>query len=100
MELRQLETFCAIIAGGSLTAAARLTGRSQPAISRQLQELEAALGFTLFERNGPRITPTEQGLRFHDEVEPSLAGLRRLEERAEAIARGELATLDIAAIPA
>ncbi|WP_265547259.1 LysR family transcriptional regulator [Roseomonas mucosa] len=100
MELRQLETFCAIIAGGSLTAAARLTGRSQPAISRQLQELEAALGFTLFERNGPRITPTEQGLRFHDEVEPSLAGLRRLEERAAAIARGELASLDIAAIPA
>jgi DNA-binding transcriptional LysR family regulator len=100
VDLRQLETFCAVISAGSLTVAARQTGRSQSAVTRLVQELEAQLGFALFDRNGPRITPTERALLFHDEVERSLAGLRAIEERAAALAREEGARLDIAAAPA
>ncbi|MFC0407009.1 LysR family transcriptional regulator [Roseomonas elaeocarpi] len=100
MDLRQLEIFCAVIAAGSLTLAARQTGRSQSAVTRMVQELEAQLGFALFDRNGPRITPTERALLFHDEVERSLAGLRAIEERAAALAREEGARLDIVAAPA
>jgi DNA-binding transcriptional LysR family regulator len=100
VDIRQLETFCAVIAAGSLTVAARQTGRSQSAVTRLVQELEAQLGFALFDRNGPRITPTERALLFHDEVERSLAGLRAIEDRAAALAREEGARLDIAAAPA
>ncbi|EFH11387.1 LysR family transcriptional regulator, partial [Teichococcus cervicalis] len=88
MDVRQLELFSAILASGSLTGAARLTGRSQPAVTRLVQEMEAACGFPLFDRNGPRITPTERALLLHDEVERSLAALRRLRDCAGRLAAG------------
>ena len=68
MEIRQLEAFAAVISTGSVTAAGRMLGRSQPVIGRALQELEAELGYPLFNRIGPRVTPTEQGFQFYEEV--------------------------------
>lgn len=100
MDVRQLELFSAILASGSLTGAARLTGRSQPAVTRLVQEMEAACGFPLFDRNGPRITPTERALLLHDEVERSLAALRRLRDCAGRLAAGAGAGLHVVAIPA
>ncbi|MBO1079909.1 LysR family transcriptional regulator [Roseomonas haemaphysalidis] len=99
MKLAHLETFAAVIATGSLSAAARQIGRSQSAVTRVMQELEAQLGFPLLDRNGPRVTPTERALLFHDEVERSLAGMRRIAERAAAIAGQAQARIEIAAIP-
>lgn len=100
MKLHQLEVFSAVMSTGSLTAAARLVGRSQPAVTRLIQELEASLAFELFDRTGPRLTPTEQGLAFHEEVERSLAGMRSIRERGAEIARQEACRITIAAIPA
>ncbi|CAM3447034.1 LysR family transcriptional regulator [Paracidovorax anthurii] len=88
MEIRQLEAFAAVMSAGSVTAAARLLSRSQPAITRLVQELEAEIGYALFERNGPRVTPTEQGFLLYDDVERALGGLRHIHERAAEIARG------------
>jgi DNA-binding transcriptional LysR family regulator len=98
MDLRQLEAFAAVMSAGSITGAARLLGRSQPALTRLIQELEGALGFSLLHRSGPRITPTQQGLRFHQEVEPVIAWLRHLRERAGAIAADKPRSLEIASI--
>jgi DNA-binding transcriptional LysR family regulator len=100
VKLSHLETFSAVIATGSLSAAARRIGRSQSAVTRIMQELEAQIGFPLLDRRGPRVTPTERALLFHDEVERSLSGMRRITERAAAIADQEAARIDIAAIPA
>ncbi|MFT9018074.1 LysR family transcriptional regulator [Acetobacter malorum] len=99
-DLKQLEAFCAVVAVGSLTGAARLLDRSQPAMTRLIQDLEASLGFALFHRNGPRIVPTEQGMQFHVDAERLLANVRRLHERVEAIAQNQAASFEIAAIPA
>jgi DNA-binding transcriptional LysR family regulator len=100
MELKQLEAFLAVLSAGSITAAARLLDRSQPAVSRLIQELENDIGFELLHRNGPRITPTERGIRFHAEAERLVTGIGRLHERAAAIASEDALPIEIVAIPA
>jgi len=100
MELRQLEAFAAVMSTGSVTGAAKLLTRSQPAISRLVQELEAEIGYPLFTRNGPRVTPTEQGFLLFEDAERALAGLRRIHERAAEIARGDAQPLLVAATSA
>ncbi|MDK4735423.1 LysR family transcriptional regulator [Rhizobium sp. CNPSo 3490] len=99
IDIRQLEAFAAVMSAGSVTGAARLLGRSQPAVSRLIQDLEADLGYALLHRSSGRIQPTSRGLRFHAEVERHLASLIHIRERAEAIGRDEPATLTIAATP-
>lgn len=61
MNLKQLPYFIAIAETGSLSAAARRTGVSQPAVSGYLHDLERELGIALFLRSGRRMTPTAAG---------------------------------------
>ncbi|NYT22385.1 LysR family transcriptional regulator [Alcaligenaceae bacterium] len=88
MEIRQFEAFAAVHTTGSVTAAARLLDRSQPVVSRQLQDLEQQLGFTLFARTRPQVTLTDQGRQFLEEVRNVLTGLQQLEARSREIAEG------------
>jgi DNA-binding transcriptional LysR family regulator len=99
-DIRQLETFAAVMSTGSITGAARLTGQSQPTVTRLVQELEAEIGFGLLHRAGPRITPTANGIRFHQEVERALMSLDQIRAQVQAIAQAEAAPLAIAATPA
>lgn len=50
-----------IFDAGSLTAAARALGSTQPALSKRLQRLEKALGVAVFERNTRGVVPTSYG---------------------------------------
>lgn len=100
MEIRPLEAFVAVVSTGSITGAARLLDRSQPAVTRLIQDLEAEIGFELFHRNGPRISPTERGVRFHAEIERLLNGFGHLRERIDAIGKEEPLPVEIAATPA
>ncbi|NYT63753.1 LysR family transcriptional regulator [Alcaligenaceae bacterium] len=97
MEIRQLEAFAAVYSAGSVTAAARLLDRSQPVVSRQIQDLEQELGFTLFTRTRPQVTLTEQGRQFYEEVHNVLAGLQQLDSRMREIAVGQPRPLRLAA---
>jgi DNA-binding transcriptional LysR family regulator len=96
LEIRQLEAFAAVMSAGSITGAARLLDRSQPAVTRQIRELEAAIGYELLHRSGPRITPTQRGVQFHAEVERLLFGLRHVRARAEAIGQAKLPAFEVA----
>lgn len=100
MELRQLEAFAAVISTGSVTAAGRMLGRSQPAISRLVQELEQEIGYALFSRNGPRITPNEQGFLLYEDVAHALHSLQQIRQRAREIAGGSQRPLNLLATPA
>ena len=99
LDLRQLEAFSAVISSGSVTAAAKVLQRSQPAVSRLIQDLENAIGYPLFLRNGPRIHPTEQALRLHEYVETALISLQQIRLRANEIWKQEKSPLMIAATP-
>ncbi len=68
-------------------------------VTRMIKDLETAVGFQLFHRNGPRISPTDRGLRFHEEVQRIVAGLRQIGQRAEAIRTEKIASIDVAATP-
>lgn len=60
-DLALLRTFVAIVQTGSLTAAGRLVGRTQPAISHQANRLEEAVGQRLFGADKRRLTLTREG---------------------------------------
>lgn len=100
MDLRQLEAFAAVMSAGSVTGAGQMLGRSQPTITRQIQELEQELGFALFERSGPKVTPTQKAFQMSAEVESALQGVRHVRQRALNLARDENRSLRLVATPA
>jgi DNA-binding transcriptional LysR family regulator len=65
LSLRQIDAFHAILETGSFAAAAVALGTTQPAISKRIVELEAELGFALFDRGSrpPRLTRHGHALR-------------------------------------
>ncbi|WP_413719574.1 LysR family transcriptional regulator [Silicimonas sp. MF1-12-2] len=63
----QVRAFLATVEEGSLSAAARALGLTQPTLGRQVSALEEELGVTLFERSGRTLilTPTGEALAEH-----------------------------------
>ena len=76
--LTALTAFSEIMRTGSGTAAGRVLGLSQPAISRMIARMERDIGFELFYRDKGRLVPTKDGLALADEVELALAGIARV----------------------
>jgi DNA-binding transcriptional LysR family regulator len=56
LDIALLKTFVAVVDTGSLTAAGKRVGRSQPAITHQLKRLETAMRLTLFSDNRRSLT--------------------------------------------
>jgi len=56
-----IRTFLAVSRQGSLSAAARELGVSQPTLSREIQALESTTGLNLFRRNTQGLSLTEEG---------------------------------------
>lgn len=73
IDLLSLQTFVRIADGGSLSAAARATGRSLPAVSRSLVQLEADLGVRLLHRTTRRIHLTDAGAQYLERCRRILA---------------------------
>jgi DNA-binding transcriptional LysR family regulator len=67
VNLQHLRAFASVAAEGNITRAARRLRISQPAVSKQLAELEAELGTTLFDRlpRGVRLTEAGELLLVH-----------------------------------
>lgn len=85
LTFRQIEAFQAVIATGSVTEASVMLGVSQPAVSRLLADLEAQVGFALFQRAGRNLNPTTEARLLIDTVRRAFGGLDRIREAAEAI---------------
>ncbi len=64
MTLQQVIDFLAVAQHGSLHAAARATGQSQPALTKSLGRLERDLGAPLFDRHVRGVQANEFGKRF------------------------------------
>ena len=77
MELRHLRYFVAVAGEENVSKAALKLHVSQPALSRQIRDLEDELGFDLLERSAKSVSLTEAGRVFWDEAE---AILKRVDE--------------------
>jgi DNA-binding transcriptional LysR family regulator len=64
----QARAFLVTAEEGSLSAAARALGLTQPTLGRQVSALEEKLGVTLFERVGHSLALTQSGLELLDHV--------------------------------
>jgi DNA-binding transcriptional LysR family regulator len=92
-----LQAFRLTVATGSISEAAKALGRSQPAVSRLLQNLEAELGFPLFNRVKNRLVPTSVSLEFYEEVQQNFKYLEGLRAFARDLADGRARALSIGA---
>jgi len=100
MDLRQLEAFAAVMSVGSVTGAGQVLGRSQPAVTRLIRDLEQDLGCLLFERNGPKLTPTDKAFLLQAEVETTLDGARQIRQRARRLSEEDTLEVRLVATPA
>ncbi|MFT3912840.1 MAG: LysR family transcriptional regulator [Anaeromyxobacteraceae bacterium] len=93
LELRLLRSFQVLAAHGHFGRAAGALHLSQPALTKQVRQLEDAAGLPLFlrGRHGAQLTPA--GRLFAAEVAPLLRQADHLGERARRIARGEVGEL-------
>ncbi len=88
-----LKTFLVVCEKRSFTRASETLHLSQPAVSRQIQQLQQGLGVELFERIGKTLHVTDAGQTLAAEAENVLGVLKRAAESVtshRAVARGVL----------
>jgi len=99
MNLRTLANFVAIADAGSLTAAAAAIPIAQPALTRQLRELEAELGTQLFQRLPRGVRLTAAGIVLYETAQRVLADIARLRQRLAQDRGGSRSTIVLGASP-
>lgn len=98
LKLTQLRSYQALMAAGSMAAAAGLLNLTQPALSKHLNALESAIGLRLFNRRkGGPLTPTRAGREFFKAIEGPLDVLEKLPAIAREISNHRSARFQIAA---
>ena len=97
LNLRELEIFRAVMVLGTTVRAADELSMSQPAVSNALKTMEARLGFTLFERAGNRLDPTDEARLLHQRAEPVFQLIETVNQSALDIRSGSLGRVRVVA---
>src|SRR5258708_16564977 len=95
MEFRHLRYFVGVGEEQDFGGAAERVHVAQPALSRQIQDLERELGFALFDRLPRGVRLNEAGKLFLTDVRRILQDVDDAKLRAERIALGKVGTLRI-----
>lgn len=99
MDFRHLRTFVTVAEQGTVSRAALRLRVAQPALSRQISALEAALGITLFDRVRRRLVMTAHGEQLLADCRNILGAVESLSERARLLRRGDAGVLKVGATP-
>lgn len=81
MEFRNLYSFLRVVELGSFTKAAQELGYAQSTITTQIKQLEAEMGFSLFEHVGRRVSLTVYG----QQVIPYVNQILQIQEQISSI---------------
>jgi DNA-binding transcriptional LysR family regulator len=99
MDLRRLKTFVTVAELGTVSKAAVRLRIGQPALSRQISDLQQELGLRLFDRVGRLLVLTAEGEQLLVDCRRVMTDLATVRERADVLRRGDRGVLRVAAPP-
>lgn len=99
LKLRHFRAIDAVASHRSLVRASAALGLSQPALTRALQDSEAALETKLFERHARGVTPTVAGEAVWASARRILAEIGRLEDELDRLGSASAGTVALGALP-
>src|SRR5690349_23901416 len=99
MELRHLRYFVAVGEEENMSRAAVKLHVSQPALSRQIRDLEDEIGFSLLERTAKSVRLTDAGRVFLDNARALLQNADQAVTKARAVASAEPSELHVGYSP-
>jgi LysR family nitrogen assimilation transcriptional regulator len=99
MDIRHARTFVTVAELGTVSRAAQRLRIAQPALSRQIANLEQELDLKLFDRARGRLVLTGEGEQLLVDCRSLLNQAAALGERAQLLRRGETGVLRFAASP-
>lgn len=99
MDLRRARTFVTVADLGTVSAAAKQLRIAQPALSRQISDLERELGLKLFDRVGRRLLLTSIGEQLLTDCRGLLNVASAVGEHAQSLRQGDTGVLQVAAAP-
>jgi len=100
MELRHLRYFVAVAEELNFTRAAARLHTSQPSLSQQIRQLEAAVGVPLLERSRQHVALTSAGRIFLREAKEILGRVEHASRLAKQAADGRAGDLSVGTFPA
>ncbi|MFT4117674.1 LysR family transcriptional regulator [Bradyrhizobium sp.] len=95
MDLTRLRYFVAVAEEANIGRAARRLNISQPPLTRQIHQLEAEIGATLFQRTRRGVQMTDAGQVLFEEARNLLVLAARARERTKRAGLGQSGRLDI-----
>jgi len=99
LRLRQFEALMAVIQHGTVTRAAKEMGISQPAVSRLLSDLGQTLGFSLFDRRGGQLVPTQEIRFLQADIQRVLDLMEQIADVSQSITEKKAGHIRIACLP-
>jgi len=99
MDLRHVRTFVTVAEVGTVSRAAERLHVAQPALSRQIANLEGEFGLKLFDRVGRRLVLTSEGEQLLNDCRGLLNYARAVGEQAQVLRRGDVGVLRVSASP-
>lgn len=98
MDIRDMKHFYTIAEEGNISNASKKLNIAQPALSRQMKQLEENLGVQLFERGSRRIKLTEAGLLMRERVEQILELVEGTKNEITELNSGAVGTISIGTV--
>jgi DNA-binding transcriptional LysR family regulator len=96
LDVHRLRVFRAVVASGSVHAAATNLGYTASAVSQHVSALQRETGLTLMTRNGRGVEPTSAGRALAAEIDGVLDRLRGVESFVADLREGRAGSLSIA----
>jgi len=97
LNLSLLETFIKVVEYRNLSRAAQDLNLSQPAVSKQIQNLEEQFGILLLERSGRRLRTTEAGEALYHAAREVVKSVERMKSTMEEMSEAGVGTLHLGA---